>query len=103
MRRKREAALLDRDVLQRLLAPRALQRLVLGEDGVFVLAVLVVGELQEDEAEHRCGVLAGLEVGVGAQLVGSGPEVLFELLELFAVHGLRAAHVRPAGRVWGRL
>jgi hypothetical protein len=28
--------------------------------------------------------------GVGAQLVRGGPEIVFELLELFSVHGRRS-------------
>lgn len=35
------------------------------------------GETQEDEAEDGRGVFLGLEVGVGAELVGSVPEALF--------------------------
>jgi hypothetical protein len=89
LRAESEAAAFDRDVLQAALAPRAFELLVFGDDRVLVLAVLVVGELQEDQAEHRRGVLTGLEVGVGAQLVGGGPEVVFELLELVPGHGRR--------------
>jgi hypothetical protein len=87
LRARGEAAAFDGDVVQAAFAARALELAVFGEDGVFVLAVLVVGELQEDQAQHRRAVLAGLEVGVGAQLVGGGPEVVFELLELVAGHG----------------
>ena len=36
------------------------------------------GEAQEDEAEDGRGVFLGLEAGVGAELVGSVPETLFE-------------------------
>ncbi len=50
-------------------------------------AVVVIRKLQEDEAEHRDGILAGFQVGVGAQIVGGTPEIGFELLELVASHG----------------
>lgn len=75
-----EAALLDGDVRQFLFTPTAFELLVFGQDGGFKLAVFIVGKFQEDQAQHRGGVLAGLQVGIGAQAVG------FEFLELFFVH-----------------
>jgi hypothetical protein len=51
--------------------------LVFGQDGGFVVAVFVVGKLQEDEAQHGGGVFAGFQVGVGAQAVCGAPEVGF--------------------------
>jgi len=86
-RAQREAALFDGDVLQRALTARALELAVLGQDGVFVLPVFVVGELQTDQAQHGRAVFAGLQVAVGAQLVGGCPEVSFELFELVAGRG----------------
>ena len=74
-----EAAMLDGDVRQRLFTAAALELLVLGQDGGFVLAVFVVGELQKDQTQHRGGIFAGLQVGVGTQAVGGAPEVGFEL------------------------
>ena len=62
--------------------------LVFGDDLCFVPTVIVVGELEEDQAEHRRGVFAGLEIGVGAQVVGGTPEVLLELFELFFRHSV---------------
>ena len=89
LRAEGKAALLDGDVLQAALAARALELAVLGQDGIFVLAVLVVGELQEDQAQHRRAVLAGLEVAVGAQLVGGGPEIA---ARTFVVSGFSKAY-----------
>jgi hypothetical protein len=37
-----------------------------------------VGKVQEDQAEDRAGVLLGLKARVGAKLVGSVPEALFQ-------------------------
>jgi hypothetical protein len=36
------------------------------------------GEAEKDEAEDGGGVFLGLEAGVGAELVGGGPELLFK-------------------------
>ncbi len=41
-------------------------------------AVVDVGELEEDQPENRRAVFRGLEVGIGAEVVGSGPKVVFE-------------------------
>jgi hypothetical protein len=49
--------------------------------------VIVVREFEEDQPEHRNGVFAGLEVRVGAQVVGCAPKIGFELFELLAGHG----------------
>mmetsp|Transcript_44311 Transcript_44311/g.78311 ORF Transcript_44311/g.78311 Transcript_44311/m.78311 type:complete len:886 (+) Transcript_44311:1866-4523(+) len=102
-----EAAFLDGDVLLAALSAGALELLVFLLDGRLVLAVLVVGKLQEDQAQHRGAVLAGFEVGVGAQLVGGGPEVGLQLLELFSVHVSGAvgecANSGPVGDVFGKL
>ena len=62
-----EPAFLNGDVGKLLLAPRAFEVLVFRDDLGFVTAVIVVGELEEDQTEHRRGILAGFEVGVGAQ------------------------------------
>lgn len=34
--------------------------------------VIIIGKFQEDEAEDRRGILAGFEVGIGAQIGGGG-------------------------------
>ena len=60
--------------------------LSLGLYGLLVATIIDVGEFEEDQTEHRGAVFGGAEVGVGAQVVGGGPEVVFELFELLAVH-----------------
>ncbi|MNV99329.1 hypothetical protein D3C71_1946760 [compost metagenome] len=65
-----EAALLDGDFFFAALTACTLELLEFLLDRCFMLAVFVVGELQEDQAQHRGAVLAGLEVGVGSELVG---------------------------------
>jgi hypothetical protein len=40
------------------------------------------GVSQEDHAEHRHGVLAGGQLGVGAELVGGLPEAGFDLFNV---------------------
>ena len=62
-------------------APRALS-------GQRLLAVFVVDELEEDEAEHGGAVFAGLEVGVGAQCVGGGSAVALQFFELVSAHSV---------------
>ena len=66
-----KAALLDGDFFFATLAAGALELLEFLLDGRFMLAVFVVGELQEDQAQHRSAVLAGFQIGVGSELVGS--------------------------------
>lgn len=51
-------------------------------------SVIVVGELEEDQAEDRNGVFARLKIGIGAQFVGGCPQVFFELFELFFRHSV---------------
>jgi hypothetical protein len=51
-------------------------------------AVVDVGEFEEDQTEHRGAVFGGAEVGVGAQIIGCGSEIVFELFELVAGHGV---------------
>ena len=48
--------------------------------------VVVVGKLEENESQHRDGILTGFKVGVGAEIVRRAPQVGFKLLELFASH-----------------
>jgi hypothetical protein len=60
--------------------------LVLHDDLRFVPTVGVVSELEEDQPEHRCGVLAGFQIGIGAKVVRCTPKVVFELLELVFGH-----------------
>src|SRR5437879_7976147 len=57
-----------------------------GDDVGFMPAIIVVGELEEDQARYRDGVLAGFEVGVGAQIISGTPEIGFELFELLFGH-----------------
>ena len=81
-----EPALLNGDVRELLLAPRAFELLVFRDDVGFMPAVIVVGEFEEDQTEHRRGILAGFEVGVGAEVVGGAPEIGFKLFELVFRH-----------------
>jgi hypothetical protein len=37
----------------------------------------LVGVAQEDQAQDRGGELGGLQAGVGPELVGGGPEAVF--------------------------
>ena len=46
------------------------------------LGEAAVGELEEDEAQDRNRVLAGLEVRVGSELVGGVPEVGGDLVDV---------------------
>jgi len=97
-----ETALFDGDFFQALFASRAFELFVLLHDGGLVLTVLVVGELEEDQAEHGRALFAGLEVGVGAELVGSGPEVALQLLELVSIHEMGCLF-RSGGQAFGEL
>ena len=56
-------------------APVALR----GLEALVRLLEAVVGVAQEDQAEHRHRVFRGLELGVGAELVGGVPQALFDL------------------------
>src|SRR5690606_8078890 len=94
--RQVEATFLDGDVDFGLFSALALVLLIFGANRVFVLLVFVVGELQKDQPEHRRGVFAGLEVGVGAQRIGGAPEVFFQLFELVFVQS------RIRYGVWGK-
>ena len=93
-----EAAFLDGDVGDGFLAAGVLELLVFGEDSGLVAAVVVVGETEEDDAENGDGILGGLEVGVGAEVVGGAPEVGFEILELGFGHGFNPDCENPAFR-----
>ena len=44
---------------------------------LFGLAELVIGVTEEDEAQHGNRILSGLQLRVGPQIVGCGPEALF--------------------------
>ena len=48
----------------------------LGGQGLLGLGELVAGVAEEDEAEDGDGVLGGLQLGVGPELVGGVPEAL---------------------------
>ena len=48
--------------------------------------VIVIGELEKDQAEYRRGIFAGFKVGVGAQVICCTPEIGFELFELVFRH-----------------
>jgi len=63
-----------------------------GGQGLLGLGELVAGVAEEDEAEGGDGVLGGLQLGVGAELVGGVPEALFEVV----VIGRHAAVLRGA-------
>ena len=82
-----EPAFLDGDIGKLLLAPRSFELLIFGEDFGLMAAVIVVGEFKKDQPEHWRGILAGLKVGVGTQVIGGTPEIGFELFELFFGHG----------------
>jgi hypothetical protein len=43
-------------------------------------AIVVVGESQEDQPKDGCRISAGLEVGVGTQIVGGAPEISFKVV-----------------------
>ena len=60
--------------------------LVFRDDFGFVPAVVVVGKLEEGQTQHRRGILAGFEVGVGAEIVSRAPKIRFELFELVFRH-----------------
>jgi len=73
--------------VQRLFPAPALELVVLGLDRLLMAAVVDVGELQKNQTKYRGAVFRCLEVGVGAQVVGGGPEIVFELFELVAGYG----------------
>ena len=54
-----KAAALYGNVGQLLFSPPAFQLLVFGQDGCLMLALLVVGKFQKNEAQHGGGVFAG--------------------------------------------
>ena len=64
----------------------------------FGLGELVVGVAQEDQAEHRDGILRRLQFGVGPEFVGGSPQAFFEfgvcwlafIAERFCSGGLRS-------------
>jgi|GEM_PF-2154116 len=67
------------DLVDGLVPTGALELLELLLDGLFMPPVVEVGELEEDQPYHRGAILRSLQVGVGAEVVGGGPEVGFEL------------------------
>lgn len=87
MVRKIETAFLNGDVGDGFFPPGAPEFCELFGDVRLGTLVLVVGEFQEDQAEYRRGVFAGLEIGVGPKVIGGRPEVVFKLFELFGIHG----------------
>jgi hypothetical protein len=66
-------AFFDGDVGDFLLAARAFEFGVLGVNLGLKAAVVVIGKLEENQPQHRGGVFAGLQVGIGTQLVGGTP------------------------------
>jgi hypothetical protein len=77
------------DLVQGPFAPGALECGVLGLDGGLMAAVVDVGKLEEDQTEDGGAVFGRLEIRVRPQVIGGGPEVVFEFLELVAGHWLR--------------
>ena len=67
-------------------------------DGRLRGVVTVGGVAQEDDAEHRHGVFAGGQLGVGAELVGSLPEAGGRFRS-FVVLGYVAIYRRPCARL----
>ena len=70
------------------LAARAFQFLILPNDLGFVATVSVIGELEEDQAKNRRRIFAGFEIRVCPEIIGSAPEVFFQLFQLFFGHVL---------------
>ena len=83
---KVETAFCNCNLMKWLLAAGALEFLILGLNRILMAAVVDVGEFEKDQAQHRRAIFRGLEVGVGAQVVGGGSEIVFELFELAAIH-----------------
>ncbi len=86
MLRKVEATLGDGDLVERFFAAGALEFLEFRLNRLLMAAVVDVGEFEEDQAENRSAILGRAEIGIGTELVGGGPEVIFESLELVAGH-----------------
>ena len=82
-----EPALFDGDVRDGLFPAGALEFPEFRQNRGFVAAIVVIGEFEEDQPQHGDGILARLQVGIGAEVVGGPPEVVFELFELVAGHG----------------
>jgi hypothetical protein len=81
-----ETAFFDSNILDGPFAPPALELFVLGLDGVLVLLEFAIGELEEDEAQHRRAVFVAGKVRVGAQLVSALPESVFKLFDFVRCH-----------------
>jgi len=86
MIRQIETAFLDGDLRERLLPPGAFELPVFVENNLLLPAITVISKLQKYQTEHRRGVLAGFEIGVGAQIIRGGPEIVFQLFDVFIVH-----------------
>ena len=74
--------------MQRLFPAATLQLLVFLEDGILMAPVVDIGKLEKDQPQHRGAVFGGFQVGVRAKIVSGGPEVVFELFQLFFVQCL---------------
>jgi hypothetical protein len=94
MVRQIEATLFNGNFGKWLLTPGPLEFLKLGDDFGFVTAVIVVGKLEKDQAEHWRRILAGLEIGISPEIIGSAPEILFQLFQLFFGHVLSTNRCR---------
>jgi hypothetical protein len=81
-----EPTFLNSDIGKFLLAPRAFEVLVFREDLGFVTAVIIVGELEKDQAEYGRGILTGFKVRIGTQIIRRTPQIVFELFELIFRH-----------------
>ena len=58
------------------------------------MTVFVIGKLEENQPQYRGGVFAGLQAGIGAEVVGGRSKVGFKLFELFGIHAGRFACLR---------
>ena len=85
--RQIKAALLDGDIRDSFLPPRALELLELGHNFRLMLAIVVISEFEEDQPENGNGILAGFEVGIRPEIICGAPKIGFKLLELCSCHG----------------
>ncbi|MDR3573844.1 MAG: hypothetical protein P4L50_08285 [Anaerolineaceae bacterium] len=51
-----------------------------------MMAVIIVGKFEKNQAKNGRRILAGFEVRIGAQIVGGAPKVRFELFKLVTSH-----------------
>ena len=58
-------------------------------------AVIVIRKFEENETEHRRGILAGFQIGIGAQVIRRTPEISFKLFQLVFRHAVFRIGVCP--------